>query len=210
MDRLPRRPELSLGRRSEGPGPGRVADERDDHATPRPVEHRREDASVEPDQPVRRRVQLRRHRRGRAGSAGERPGGRPDDLRNAEMGERRKEPQHNAAPRRRLHQLRARNRLAVLREVRGVSVRTLLLGLERAEPHSVSRAAVQRPGQVGRSGELREARRGGVHGNQGRKPAGAGLGRRDLGARKRQADGLCVPTTLRASSPSSSQRRTRA
>ena len=70
------------------------------------------------DGPVRSGVRVRRHRRGRQVGAGERPGSDPHDLRHAALGERRQEPERHADAGRRLHQLRARDRVALLGPVR--------------------------------------------------------------------------------------------
>ena len=59
----------------------------------------------------------------------------------------------------RLHRVLARDRVAVLGPLHGLSVRPLLVDLERAEPPALPQPAVRRAGQLGRAGELREARR---------------------------------------------------
>ena len=141
--------------------------------------------------------------------AGERSGGDPDDLRHAALGERRQEPERHAHAGRRLHQLLARDRVALLGPVRGISVRALLVDLERAEPPAVPGAAVRLARPLGRPGELREARRRRVHGHQGGQPAGAGRDRRDVRPRQRQGRRASARRTHPASSPSSSRRRTR-
>ena len=114
----------------------------------------------------------------------------PDALRNAALGERRQEPQRHAAPRRRLHQLRARNRLAVLRPVRR-AIRSCASSRSGTSRTSAQFLAPQFNAQ-GRSvapanyAKLAAAAYTGIKaGNR----AGAGRDRRDVGARKRQADG---------------------
>ena len=82
--------------------------------------------------------------------------------------------------------LRACHRVALLGSVRRLPVRPVLVGLERAEPPALPVAAVRLAGPLGRPGELREARRRGIRGDQGGQPQGARLSRRDLGARQRQ------------------------
>ncbi len=89
-----------------------------DHPPARPVEPRGEDAPGQRGGPVRSGVRVRRHRRGRQGGAGERPGSDPHDLRHAALGERRQEPERHAHAGRRLHQLLARDRVALLGPVR--------------------------------------------------------------------------------------------
>ena len=186
MGRLPRRSELSLGRRPARARGGSGAVERVDHPAARPVEPRGEDTPGDSDGSVRPVVRVQRHRRGRTRCAGERPGSHPHDLGDASLGQRRQESERHADTRRRLRQLRARDRIALLGSVRGISVRPLLVRLERAEPSALPHPAVRREGPLRRTRELREARSSRVHGPQGGKPVGAGGYRRDVRPRQRQ------------------------
>ena len=104
-----------------------------------------------PDRPVRSRLRLRRRRRGRARRAGCGPGSDPDHLGNAALGERRQESERDADPHRRLHELHARDRVAVLGTLHGLPVRAVLLDLERAEPPALPQPAVRRAGPLGRA-----------------------------------------------------------
>ena len=67
--------------------------------------------------------------------------------------------------------------VAVLGQVLRLSVRALLVRLERAEPPALPQPAVQLTGALGRSRELREAGGGGVLRDQGREPTRAGRDR---------------------------------
>src|SRR4029450_7861179 len=89
---------------------------------------------------------------------------------------------------RRLHRLRPRDRLTLLGPVPGLSVRALLVGLERTEPPAVPGPAVRLAWPPGRTGQLRQASSRGVHGDQGREPTGEGCDRGDLTARERQGN----------------------
>ena len=188
MGRLPRRPELSLGRRSAGPRAGLRRHERDDHAPPRAVEPRREDATRESDGSLRPGVHLRRRRRGRAGRAG-RATRRSCSRSPARRDGRTAARSPNVMPTRvaDFTQLRPRDRGALLGSQPGVPVRSLLVGLERAEPAALPAAAVRLARAIGRARELREALRGRVRRHQGRQPAREGRDRRDLRSRQRQA-----------------------
>ena len=139
----------------------------------------------------------------------QRPGSHPHDLGDAALGQRRQDPERHAQASRRLRRLRARDRVALLRSLRGLSVRPLLVDLERAEPSGLPHAAVRQRGPLRRARELREARRGRVRGPQGGEPASAGRDRRDVRARQRQGRTGSGRRTRPASSPSSSRRRTR-
>ena len=120
MGRLPRRSELSLGRRPARARGGSGAVERVDHPAARPVEPRGEDTPGDSDGSVRSGVRVQRHRRGRPRCAGERPGSHPHDLGDASLGQRRQESERHADTRRRLQQLLTRDRIALLGSVRGI------------------------------------------------------------------------------------------
>ena len=128
------------------------------------------DAAGERRRPVRPRLQVQRSRRARAQHAGARHGGPDHDLGNAEVGERRQDAELHADEAERPDRVLARRREPLLGPLRGLPVRALLLDLERVEPAALPRAAVRREGEVGRPAQLREARRRGVLGNQGRQP----------------------------------------
>ena len=146
---------------------GGGAEQRDDHAAPRPVEPRGEDTPDERRRPVRPCVRVRRHRRGRQGGTAERPRGRPHHLGNAEMGERGQDPERDADAGLRLRRLRSRDRVALFGPIRGLPVRAVLLDLERAQPPGFPDPAVRQARAVGRAGELRETRRDRLHRHQG-------------------------------------------
>ena len=101
------------------------------------------------------------------------------------LGERRRRPQPRADAGVRPRGLRPRRRGALLRHARRLPVRAVLLGLERAEPRAVPRAAVRRPRPAGGAGDLRAALPGRVRRDQEREPRRRGRDRRDLAARAR-------------------------
>ena len=212
VDRLPRRSELPLGRRPRSPA-SQGASQTNATIMRLLVQWNlvAKNAAVEPDELVRPRVQLRRHRRGRARGAGERPGGHPDALRHAEVGQRRQEPERDAdAESRTSRTSRARSPLATRAGSRGYpfvrffsvwnepNLQLFLAPQFNAQGKSVAPANYAKLAAAAYTGIKAGSR------------AGAGRDRRDVGARKRQADGPASDAHARASSPSSSRRRTRA
>ena len=195
MGRLPRRPELPLGQRPRGADRPLRERRLDDRPAPRAVEPRRAAAAEPGDRPVRPRLSPRRHRRGGALGPGDGPGGHAHDLGHAALGERRPEPESHAAEPARLHELRSRDRGALLGAQPWLSLRPLLVRLERAEPARVPRSAVRQQGSLRRARELREALRRRLRGPEGRQPERADRDRRDLRPRQRQAGG-CSPDAL--------------
>ncbi len=97
--------------------------------------------------PVRPVVRVRRRRRGRSRGTAERPRGDPDGLGDAEVGERRQDPERHAHAGLRLHRLRTCDRVAILGPLRGLPVRAVLLDLERAQPAGVPDAPVRPRGR---------------------------------------------------------------
>ena len=92
--------------------------------------------------------------------------------------------------------------IALLGPLLRLSVRALLLDLERVEPAALPGAAVRREGQVGRAAHLRQARRRRLRGDQGGQLAREGRRRQHVVGRPRQAArrqvGHALPRPLRA------------
>ena len=176
-------PELPLGPGPCGPYTVCVARGRDDHAPARAVEPRCAAAAFQPRGSVRPGVRLRRRRRGASRprrrrtwrscsrSPGRRGGRTATRTRTSCRGGSRTSPRS-----------RGRSRPGT----RAASTATPSCasgGLERAQPAAFPYAAVQCGRQVGRTCELREALRGGLHRHQGRQPAREDRDRRDVCAR---------------------------
>ena len=156
VDRIPRRPELPLGR-----GSRRSHRSLADRRTRRScgcsfsgTSWRRH--GPQGGGPVRSGVQLRRSRRRRPDGAGDGQEVHSLDLGTPRWANGGKSPNVMPGTPRRLHGVRESDRVALLRSLRRVSVRPLLVDLERAEPAAVPRAAVHRPG----SRSLRPTTRG--------------------------------------------------
>ena len=92
-----------------------------------------------------------------------------------------KSAERHAETHRGLHELRARDRVALLGALRRLPVRAVLVGLERTEPPALPVAAVRLEGPLRRPGELREACRGGLQRDQGGQPARPRRDRGDVG-----------------------------
>ena len=188
MDRLPRRPELSLGDRPrhENRVRGGGGGERD--AAPGALES---DLAAPPRRSLgslRPVVQAPRSRRGDPQRAEVGHGGGAHNRRNPALGERREGAERHAEARRGLRGVRARARRALLRPLRRLSVRPLLDDLERAESPALPQAAVRLARAIGSAEELREALRRGLCRHQGRQFGRTRGDGRDLGPGDRQSE----------------------
>ena len=144
VDRLPRRPGAPLRRiphECDGPRAAERVDRAEDAGR---VAQGRSDASGERVRPVRPGLPVRRHRRVHPERAAARHGGADHALGHPAVGERRPEAAGDAPEHRRLPELRPRGREPLLGPVLRLSVRPLLLDLERVEPRDVPRPAVRR------------------------------------------------------------------
>lgn len=92
---------------------------------------------------------------------------------------------------------------------RGLSLRALLVGVERARSQPLSDATVRQEGPLGRTRELRQAVRSRVCGDQSRQPLRQGRDRRDVGAGRDRRKPMVSDTHSPGRFAELSRRRTR-